>query len=38
MFYTWLVKTRKENSDMKNFINNLLKFYADFFEHALFRF
>lgn len=38
MFYTWLVKTRKEDNDMKNFINNLLNFYADFFERALYRF
>ena len=38
MFYTRLMKTRKENNDMKNFINGLLNFYAVFFERALYRF
>ena len=38
LFYTWLKKTRKENSQMKKFIEKLLDFYADFFEHLLYRF
>ena len=32
------MKNKKENKNMKNFVNNLLNFYSDFFKYSLYRF
>ena len=37
MYYTQLVKNKKEDNNMRKFVNELLDFYAVFFERNLYR-